>query len=74
MILIALHLIGDANLVVTMVSLSEFAGYTFDSLSAQVQFEQSLETWSLKDLTQLSALPLPLVLMSLTDTTLLNVN
>jgi hypothetical protein len=51
MILMALHLIGDGSLVVTMVFLSEFAGYTFDSLSAQVQFEQSFETLSLKDLT-----------------------
>jgi hypothetical protein len=61
MILMALHLIGDGSLVVTMVFLSEFAGYTFDSLSAQVQFEQSFETLSLKDLTHSFQSPLPLV-------------
>jgi hypothetical protein len=52
MILTALHMIGDCNLEVTMVFLSVFAGYTLDYLSAQVQFEPSFETWSLKDLTE----------------------
>ena len=61
MILIALHLIGDGNYVVTMVYLSEFAGYIFDSLSAQVQFAQSFDTCSLKDFTQQSLHLLPLV-------------